>query len=132
MNTEKSKKSLDLERDEKVVKIVRTLARGIGPLLFLVMITLAIGQGGLSRLMSLTGTETIALVCILTMFVGILWSFTHEIAAGILIILGYIVLAFTIGKVIPGTIYPVFFIIGVLHIYCGVMEIGIQKRKREL
>ena len=121
MNTDKNKKTVDLEHDEKIVKIVRTLARSIGPILFIVMLTLAIGQGGMDRLMNLTGAETIAFVCIITMFFGILWSYTHEIAAGILIMLGYIVLAFTVGNIIPGTIYPIFFVVGALHVYCGVM-----------
>lgn len=131
MNTDRDKKTADLEHDEKIVKIVRTVARSIGPLLFIVMLTLAIGQGGMNRLMNLTGAETIAFVSIITMFFGILWSYTHEIAAGILIMLGYAVLAFTVGNIIPGTIYPIFFITGALHVYCGVMDIAIQKKKRQ-
>ena len=127
MSTEQQKKTGPSEGDEKIVKIVRTLARSIGPILFLVMLTLAIGQGGMDRLISLTGTETICFICILTMFFGILWTYTHEIAGGILIIVGYIVLAIVMKSPIPGTVYPIFFILGCLHIYCGLMELKFNR-----
>ncbi len=129
MSQESHHKPNELERDEKTLKLVRTLVRSMGPLLFLVMLTLAIGQGGLDRLVNLTGAETIIFVCILTMFFGILWSYTHEIAGGSLIIVAYFAMAITTGKIIPGTVYPIFFIIGILHIYCALLEKSIEKRR---
>ncbi len=120
MNKQTSDK-LD-ERDQKIIKLVRSLARGISPILFLVMITMTIGQGGMDRLMTMTGKETISLMAILVMFFGMVWAYTHEIAAGILIILAYVVLAITLGKAIPGAEYPIFFFNGILYLYVGFME----------
>ena len=118
-----------LEQDEKTVKIVRILARGIGPILFIVMLVSAIGQGGIDSLINLTGTEMISFVCILTMFFGIIWAFQNEIAGGILIILAYIVLAVLEGRLIPGVVYPIFFLTGVLHLYVGLMEISFRRKR---
>ena len=126
MKTESKEPQKQLEQDEKIVKLVRILARGIGVLLFLVMLISAIGQGGLDRLISLNGTETISFVCILTMFFGIIWANQKEIAGGILMIVAYIVLAINLGSMIPNPIYPIFFFTGVLHIYAGVMEIKLK------
>ncbi|MEA1877985.1 MAG: hypothetical protein U9N86_14105 [Bacteroidota bacterium] len=126
MKTEKEDKQL--KQDEKILQLVRILARGIGVILFLVMLINAIGQGGLDRLINLNGTETISFVCILTMFFGIIWANQKEIASGILIIVSYIVLAINSGSVIPDAIIPIFFFTGVLHIYAGVMEIKLKQK----
>lgn len=126
MKTERKDKQL--EQDEKILKLVRILARGIGVILFLVMLINAIDQGGLDRLINLNGTETISFVCILTMFFGIIWANQKEIAGGILIIVGYIILGINLGSLIPDAIIPIFFFTGVLHIYAGVMEIKLNQK----
>ncbi len=117
-------------RDEKIVKMIRALARGIGPILFLVLITSVISQGGMDRLMTLTGRETITLVCILVMFFGMLWSYTHEIAGGVLIIAAYIALAINLGSILPGAVYPIFLVTGILHLYTGFKALGFRRRER--
>lgn len=122
------RKEKQMEQDEKIIKLVRILARGIGVILFLVMLIGAIGQGGLDRLINLNGTETISFICILTMFFGIIWANQKEIAGGILIIVGYIILAINLGSLIPDAIIPIFFFTGVLHIYAGVMEIKLKQK----
>lgn len=122
-------KDKQLEKDEKVVKLVRTVARGIGPLLFLVMLISTIGQGGLDALINLTGTETITFVCVITMFFGIIWAYQKETAGGVLIIVAYIVMAFNTGSAIPGAVYPIFFFTGILNIYVGLMEVGLKRRR---
>lgn len=133
MNSEEKEKHLvkQLEKDEKVVKLVRLLARGIGPLLFLVLLISAISQGGIDRLINLTGTETISFVCIVTMLFGIIWTYQNEIAGGILIILAYLVMCMNMGSFIPGALFPIFLFTGILHIYAGLMEIGLKRRRRK-
>ena len=121
-----------LEQDEKLVNLIRIIARGIGPVLFLIMLVFAVGQGGIDKLISLTGTESMIFVGILTMFFGIIWAYQNEIAGGILIVIVYIVLAIIQGSFIPNAIFPIFFITGILHIYVGVMEIGIKKRRDKM
>ncbi len=128
MKTESKDPQKQLEQDEKILKLVRIMSRGIGVLLFLVMLIGAIGQGGLDRLISLNGTETISFVCILTMFFGIIWANQKEIAGGILIIVAYIVLAINLGSVAPDAIIPIFFFTGILHIYAGMTEIKLKRK----
>lgn len=130
MNSEDTDQIKHLEQDEKIIKLIRIIARGIGPILFLIMLVFAVGQGGIDRLISLTGIESLVFVGILTMFFGIIWAYQNEIAGGILIVIVYIVLAIIQGSFIPNAIFPIFLITGILHIYVGVMEIGIKKRQK--
>ncbi len=111
-------------RDEKMIRIIRGLANGIGVILFLVMLITAFEMGGLDRLISLNGKETITFVCILTMFFGIVWAHQKEIAGAILIIIAYIVLAINLGKFFPDAIVPIFLFVGILHLYAGIMSIN--------
>jgi hypothetical protein len=111
-------------RDEKMIRIIRGLANGIGVILFLVMLISAFEMGGLDRLISLNGKETITFVCILTMFFGIVWAHQKEIAGAILIIIAYIVLAINLGKFFPDAIVPIFLFVGILHLYAGIMSIN--------
>ncbi len=111
-------------RDEKMIRIIRGLANGIGVILFLVMLITAFEMGGLDRLISLDGKETITFVCILTMFFGIVWAHQKEIAGAILIIIAYIVLAINLGKFFPDAIVPIFLFVGILHLYAGIMSIN--------
>ncbi|MCK5820263.1 MAG: hypothetical protein KAH17_00185 [Bacteroidales bacterium] len=127
MTSDIKKSQKQSEQDEKILKLVRILARGIGILLFLIMLINAIGQGGIDRLISLNGTETISFVCILTMFFGIIWANQKEIAGGILIIVSYIVFAINIGSIIPDAVIPIFFFTGILHIYAGLIDLKQRK-----
>ncbi len=130
MKTPRKDPEKQLEQDEKIVKIVKTVANGIGPILFLVMLIGAIGQGGIDRLINLTGSEAMIFVGILTMFFGIIWAYQNEIAGGIVVVVVYIVLAIIQGSFIPNAVFPIFLITGVFHIYVGVMEMGIKKRHK--
>lgn len=120
------KKEIDpnkgIELDEKILKLIRIITRGSGPILFLVLLTIAIGQGGLDRLMSMNLEETVIVGGIFCMFFGMIWAYQNEIAGGIIIVLVYIVVAIIYGKLFPNAILPVFLIIGILNIYLGVME----------
>ena len=118
------------EKDEKIIKLIRILTRGTGPILFLVMLTLAIGQGGMDRLINLTLEETIIIVGIMCMFFGIVWAYQNEIAGGIIIVLAYVIVAILQGKIFPNSVMPIFLIIGILNIYLGLMEIGLKKRRK--
>ena len=118
-----------LDQDEKIVKLVRIVVRAIGPILFLIMLPSAISQGGLDRLINLSGEETITFVGILTMFFGIIWAYQNEIAGGIVIVIVYIVMAMLLGSLFPNAIYPIFLIVGILNIYLGVMELSLRKRQ---
>ncbi len=111
-------------RDEKMIRIIRGLANGIGVILFLVMLITAFEMGGLDKLISLNGKETITFVCILTMFFGIVWAHQKEIAGAILIIIAYIVLAINLGRIFPDAIVPIFLFVGILHLYAGIMSIN--------
>lgn len=106
-------------QEDKALEIVRILAKGIGPLLFLVLLISAISQGGMDRLIHLNGQETISFVCIATMFFGIIWALHNEIAGGILIVVTYVVLALNMGSIFPGKVLPIFLFVGILHLYAG-------------
>ena len=118
------------ELDEKLLKIVKIISRGMGPILFMVMITMALGQGGLDRLISMTMEESLIFVGILGMFFGIVWSYQNEIAGGIVVVLIYLGLVIIMGKIFPNPVLPIFLIIGVLNIYVGITEISLRKRRR--
>lgn len=130
MSRENQDKEKQLEQDEKLVKLIRVIARGIGPVLFIVMLVLAIGQGGIDRLIALNGSETIIFVGVISMFFGIFWAYQNEIAGGVLIVVAYIVICLVQGSLIPNAIYPIFLVTGLLYIYVGVMEISLKKRRR--
>lgn len=108
------------ELEEKTIKLVRALANGVGIILFMLLLINAIQQGGLDRLISLNGKETISFVCILVMFFGMVWSTQKALAAGILIIVTYIVLAINLGTPVPDPVLPMFFLVGALHLYLGI------------
>ena len=126
----KEQEDKHLARDEKILQLARTVARGIGPVLFLVMLLSAIGQGGLDRLISMNTEETLIFGGVLCMFFGIVWAYQNEIAGGIVIILVYIFVAILNGKVFPNMIFPIFLITGVLNIYIGIMEIALKRRRK--
>lgn len=109
------------EKEAKLMKLITALANGVGVILFLVMLISAFEQGGLDRLIDLNGRETITFVCILSMFFGIIWAHTKEIAGGILIIIAYIVMAANMGKIFPDSVLPIFLVVGLLHLYAGYM-----------
>lgn len=108
------------ELEEKTIKLVRALANGIGIILFMLLLVYAIQQGGLDRLISLNGQETISFVCILVMFFGMIWSLQKSLAAGILIMVTYVVLAINLGTPVPDPVLPMFFLVGALHLYLGI------------
>lgn len=128
--TKQEQEDKQLARDEKILQLARTVARGIGPVLFLVMILSAVGQGGLDRLLSMTTEETLIFGGVLCMFFGIVWAYQNEIAGGIVIIIVYIFVAILNGKIFPNMIFPIFLITGVLNIYIGVMELALKKRRK--
>ena len=118
------------ELDEKLLKLIKVITRGMGPILFMVMLLMSIGQGGLDRLISMNLEETFIFVGILCMFFGIVWSYQNEIAGGILVIVFYIILVIIQGKLFPSPILPIFLIIGVLNIYVGLMENAMRKKRK--
>ena len=115
------------DKEEKLIKLIKALANGVGLIMFIVLLISAIQQGGLDRLINLNGKETVSFVCILTMFFGIVWAHQKEIAGGILIIVAYIVMAITMGKIFPDAVLPIFLIVGILHLYAGIMEFKLNK-----
>jgi len=119
------------ERDEKILKLVRIITRGSAPVLLLLMIAVAIGQGGMDRLIHLSFEEGLILGGILCMFFGMVWAYQNEIAGGIIIVLVYIIVAITYGKLFPNAYLPIFLIIGILNIYLGIME-NLLRRKRRM
>ncbi len=127
--TNNTKDEKHFEQDEKLLKLIKGIVRGVSPILFLVMLLMSIGQGGLDRLISMTLDESIIFFGIICMFFGIVWSYQNEIAGGIVIILFYVIIAIVHGKIFPSPILPLFLIIGVLNIYAGLMEISLNKRK---
>jgi len=116
-----------IEKELKILKLIKTLANGVGLLLFVVMLVSAVQQGGLERLISLDGRDTVIFVCVLTMFFGIVWAHQKEIAGGIVIVIAYIVMAATMGKIFPDPVLPIFLIVGILHLYAGIMEARLNK-----
>lgn len=116
-----------LEKELKIIKLIKTLANGVGVILFIVMLVSAIQQGGIERLISLNGHDTVIFISVLTMFFGIVWAHQKEIAGGIVIVLAYLVMAITMGKIFPDSVLPVFLIVGILHIYAGLMEGRLNK-----
>ena len=118
-----------LERDEKILKMAKIISRAIGPLLFFVLLTSAIGQGGLDRLLTMTAKESFVFFGIIGMFFGIVWAYQNEIAGGIVIIVIYIAIAIIQGKFLPNPVMPIFLITGVLNIYVGVMTFLLQRKK---
>ena len=127
--TQQEQDDKQLARDEKILQLARTVARGIGPVLFLVMVLSAVGQGGLDRLISMNTEETLIFGGVLCMFFGIVWAYQNEIAGGIVIIVVYIFVAIISGKVFPNMIFPLFLITGVLNIYIGIMDLALKKRR---
>ena len=127
-NTTKDEKRQEL--DEKLLKLIKVITRGMGPILFLVMLLMSVGQGGLDRLISMTLEETFIFVGIISMFFGIIWSYQNEIAGGIVVIVFYVILVIIHGKLFPSPILPIFLILGVLNIYVGVMENSLRKREK--
>jgi len=116
-----------VEKELKIIKLIKALANGVGVILFIVMLVSAIQQGGLDRLINLNGHDTVIFVSVLTMFFGIIWAHQKGIAGGIVIVLAYIVMAITMGKIFPDAVLPAFLIIGILHIYAGLMELKLNK-----
>lgn len=108
------------EIDEKVVRLIRALANGIGVLLFIILLVGAIQQGGIQRLIELEIRETISFVCILTMFFAMLWASQKPLAGGILILVSYTIMAINMGSAVPGAILPVFFFVGIMHLFIGI------------
>lgn len=110
------------EIDEKLLKLIKGITRAMGPILFMVMLLMSVGQGGLDKLIGMTLEETFIFVGILCMFFGIVWAYQNEIAGGIVVIVFYVILAIIQGKLFPSPILPIFLITGVLNIYVGIME----------
>jgi hypothetical protein len=127
--TNQTRDEKNLEQDEKMLKLVKGITRGISPILFMVMLLMSIGQGGLDRLISMTLEESFIFFGIIIMFFGIVWSYQNEIAGGIVVIVFYVILAIIHGKIFPSPILPIFLIIGVLNIYVGLMEMSLRKRR---
>ena len=124
-NTTKDEKRQEL--DEKLLKLIKGITRGMGPILFLIMLLMSVGQGGLDRLISMTLEETFIFVGIISMFFGIIWSYQNEIAGGIVVIVFYVILVIIHGKLFPSPILPIFLILGVLNIYVGIMGRAVRK-----
>lgn len=116
-----------LEKELKLMKLIKALANAIGLILFALLLVTAIQMGGIDRLINLDGRETITFVCILTMFFGMIWALQKGIAGGILIMVAYIVMAINMGSVLPDAVLPVFFFVGVMHLFVGWKEYKISK-----
>ncbi len=128
--TNKTRDEKNLEQDEKMLKLIKGITRGVSPILFMVMLLMSVGQGGLDRLISMTLEESFIFFGILIMFFGIVWSYQNEIAGGIVVIVFYVILAIIHGKIFPSPILPIFLIIGILNIYVGLMSHHLEKNKK--
>lgn len=116
MTSDKKERS---PQQEKINRLIRALTNGISIVLFFLLLIGAVQQGGLDRLISLNGQETITFVCVLVMFFGVIWGMQKELAGGILIIVTYIVMSVNLGTPFPDPVLPVFFFLGVMHLYLG-------------
>ena len=65
--TNNTKDEKHFEQDEKLLKLIKGIVRGVSPILFLVMLLMSIGQGGLDRLISMTLDESIIFFGIICM-----------------------------------------------------------------
>jgi len=100
-----------------MVKIIRWLARIIGSLLVLLLITFAIGEG-FPNPFTLTLIEFLLFVAVIIMMVGQIVAWNHEGFGGLLQIIGFLFFVVVEGDIFVGPIFPLFFVTGLMYLFC--------------
>ena len=102
----------------KYVQIIRLITRIAGALLILLVIAMTVAEG-LPTPSQLTDKELALFAAFILMFIGLIIAYKKEILGGVLTSIGYLFFAFTEMSVNNGPIFPLFFVVGVLYIFCG-------------
>lgn len=108
----------------KNINTLRWITRIAGGLLLLLMLAFVIGEG-FPHPTTLTVDEQKLFTALFAMAAGIFVAFKWELQGSILTIVGYLFFAFFERKLIIGPVFPFFFIVGVLFLFCWWVD---QKR----
>jgi len=102
---------------QKNINTLRWIARITGGILLLLILTFMIGEG-FPNPINLTVDEQKAMAALFMMEVGIIVAFKWELPGSILAIAGYLFFAFIEKNIIIGPVFPFFFIVGALFLFC--------------
>jgi len=102
----------------KYVTIIRWTAR-IAGLMLIGLVVLMLFADGPPNPFDLTDKELQLFSAMIIMTVGLVIAYKREILGGLLATGGYIFFAVAEGSLDNGPIFPIFFIIGALYLYCG-------------
>ncbi len=101
----------------KHLKIIRNTARVFGAFLLFVVLLFLFGEG-FPNPASLSAKELLLFLAFIIMGTGLAVSFKRELLGGILTVAGYIFFAIVNKTVFAGPVFPLFFVVGLLFIFC--------------
>ena len=101
----------------KTVDILRWIARITGVLLLILIVIFIIGEG-FPNPMTLNQQEFLVFIAVLMMEIGTILAFKWELPGSLLIIGGYIFFVIVDKDVLPGPVFPIFFLVGILYLFC--------------
>ena len=101
----------------KIINIIRWIARITGALLLILIAVFAIGEG-FPNPMTLSREELLLFIAVSTMEIGLLLAFKWELPGSLLIIGGYIFFVIVERNILPGPIFPIFFLVGLFYLFC--------------
>ena len=102
---------------QKNINTLRWIARVTGGILLLLIFAFMIGEG-FPNLTNLTVDEQKVMAALFSMEVGIIVAFRWELTGSILTIAGYLFFAYVEKNIIIGPVFPLFFFVGVLFLFC--------------
>ncbi len=103
--------------ESKNISIVRWFARITGALLLILIAIFIIGEG-FPNPMTLSQDELLLFIAVSTMEIGVILAFKWELPGCLLIIGGYVFFVIVERNILPGPVFPIFFLVGILYLFC--------------
>ena len=103
--------------ETKQVTIIRWTAR-IAGLLLIAIVVLMMFADGLPNPYELTDKELQLFAAMIIMTVGLIIAYKREILGGLLATGGYVFFAVAEKSINNGPIFPLFFVVGALYLFC--------------
>jgi len=101
--------------EQIVIKTIRWVARITGALL-LILISVFVFAEGFPNPVMLTNVELYLLIGMCTMIVGAIVAFKWELPGGLLLLGGYLFFIIVDGNLLPGPVFPIFPLVGLLYL----------------
>ncbi|MCT4604328.1 MAG: hypothetical protein N4A59_15670 [Marinifilum sp.] len=106
-----------------VVSIIRWVARFLGIFLFLFFVWFAI-EIGAPNLDIMSNQEVKLFIANILMLIGLIVVWKFELIGSLFLLGGYIFFSIANYSFWIGPIFPIFFLIGILHLFCWFADIS--------